>query len=156
MRAYSIGMCTLLGVIETKYPMKHGNCFDLENKDKSQSIKIVNFKLENLNYLLRNNIVSYPLEVKKLSKRYGILVDKRIPKDFFDESYCEICCPRHLLLEHQQKRIQAELDSGKRTEKTIMGDDGDMLVITTIKHDTPSVIVYGKLNEITSAKGEIK
>jgi len=105
------GMETLVGFLKKSYPMKDGNCFSAitkkivgkGNKEEvlntlgKHSIRIVNFYSENLRELIRRGIVSFPIQCKKLNNEVGIILDKRIPKEWYRNEYCPVCCPTHLI-----------------------------------------------------------
>jgi hypothetical protein len=62
-----------------------------------QHLKIVNFGLENLEMLLDLKIISFPVQIFKLSDNIAIIHDERIPLRFYWNKYCTHCCPNHLL-----------------------------------------------------------
>jgi hypothetical protein len=43
-----------------------------------------------------------PVQVHLLSERIGIIHDPRIPDEWYDKRYCEVCCPESLLPFPQQ------------------------------------------------------
>jgi hypothetical protein len=115
MKAISIGLQTLLGVMKTKYPLKYGNCFSLETEERAY--RVSNFVLENLEYLLDQKIISFPIEIEKLGSGNCLIIDERIPKDFYREDYCPICTPLNFWLPEQKKRREEEIESGILTIK---------------------------------------
>jgi len=67
-----------------------GNCFSaLNNKDH---FAIVNMSIENLEYLLEQKIVEFPIRVLVVKDtKDAFIVDERIPEDFYREDYCSSC-----------------------------------------------------------------
>jgi transcriptional regulator len=82
---------TLLGIGSKNFPLKNGNCFDVEVN--GQSCRVINFVLENLEHLIETNIVSWPIDVELHYKDYVSIKDVRIPKDYYRETLCTICTP---------------------------------------------------------------
>lgn len=115
--AIGIGIQTLVGVDTSEYPTRGGNCFSVRVKDHPDSgvgeagnrldigeTRIVNFGVENLIRLLEIGVVEWPVRIAFLNqnKRVGIIHDHRIPTEWYDKRYCEVCCPDHLLPLPQQ------------------------------------------------------
>jgi len=99
-RATSIGRQTLVGYTIESYPSKRGNCFSLHAKDKEY--RIVNFNVENLNYLLKNKKITFPIIILPITDRHTYIHDSRIEDNWYNNHICEICCPSHLLPLHQR------------------------------------------------------
>jgi hypothetical protein len=124
----SIGGHTLLGVNTSKYPVKHGNCFDMViSRDKG--VKIVNFYVENLEELIRRNEITLPVKIGMISEHCGVIMDERIPHDWYSDRFCEVCCPDRLLPITQRLRIWRDEESGKRV--TTKSENG--YIITSIR-----------------------
>jgi hypothetical protein len=83
--ATSVGYVSCVGCMGNKYPKNYGNYFSLVTS-KGKQYEIANFWYENLEYLLENNVVSYPLEIKVLDKKWAIIHDTRIPDNFYSET----------------------------------------------------------------------
>lgn len=81
--------------------MERGNCFSLCNKN-GDDYKIVNFGLENLEHLLHIGVLSYPVKVLPLSEGVALMLDERIPKSYYQQTFCSICCPFDLLPTNQK------------------------------------------------------
>ena len=110
MNGISIGLQTLVGSFGT-YPRKHGNCFSMITDNNS--VRIVNFLVENLEYLLKKKRITYPIKLKALSEHVAIIDDDRIPETFYRKLYCTVCCPSNLLLQEQKDERQRQIDSGE-------------------------------------------
>lgn len=79
-----------------------------------KDFRIVNFNLENLEYLRKNGL-ELPLKLVPISAHLAIVHDERIPHEFYDERWCEVCCPEELLPSPQQARLKRQEASGERT-----------------------------------------
>lgn len=75
------GCQTLLAWINKgPYPMPQGNEIRYGHR------RLVNLHAENLDYLLDNNLVSFPIKCKIQDERNLIVIDERIPPNFlFDQ-----------------------------------------------------------------------
>lgn len=112
--AISIGMVTLLGV-GGKPPFKIGNCFSV-NLQEGGWAQIVNFNHENLNHLLSNEIISYPIKVVLIGPKHAVFCDSRIPEEFYSEEFCTVCTPKNLLPMPQRIKQLIQIQSGIRKE----------------------------------------
>jgi hypothetical protein len=128
--ASSITSSTLVGVAKSKPPYKNGNCFSLAC-GKREEYRIVNFNLENLKHLLRCGL-TWPVKISKISDRLAILHDERIPDEFYDKEYCEVCCKKDLLPVTQQSRIMRQIKRGQRIDF----DDGFFIKLDYSKKPT--------------------
>lgn len=121
--AYSIGMQTLVGSYG-EFPRKHGNCFSLHtNNDPSidynqgkDGYRIVNFNVENLKHLIQYYELDFPIKILPLSDYIAVIHDWRIPDNYYDDRWCEICCPYSLLPIQQQLQQNLEIGRGNRIE----------------------------------------
>jgi len=86
---------TLVGVLSKKFPLSSGNCFSVRGDDDKE-YRIVNFCLENLEYLEKKGI-NFPFGIRAIGDRTAVMHDARIPHDFYQTRFCEVCCPRELL-----------------------------------------------------------
>jgi hypothetical protein len=109
-KATSITSVTLIGASGDKFPLRHGNCFSVKTDDGER--KIVNFFYENLKHLIDNGL-AFPIDIESISKHHAIIHDDRIPEDFYETRYCEVCCPTSLLPIPQQKARERLISSGK-------------------------------------------
>jgi hypothetical protein len=62
--------------INQVFPAKHGNTISYGNR------KLCNLNAENLDYLLENNIVEFPIKCEIVDNQTLLCVDDRIPSDF--------------------------------------------------------------------------
>lgn len=108
MKATEITSLTLVGG-RGKFPYSHGNCFSLQTE--KGELRVVNFVLENLEYLLEHGI-TFPLEVEQLSKSTCVLNDPRIPDSLYPNTFCEVCCPSNLLPLPQQLCRKRDIERG--------------------------------------------
>jgi hypothetical protein len=92
----AFGGTTLLGVMGRSFPFEIGNCFSAVTMKENRSIRIVNVYYENLKELIRRGTISFPIKCRKLTDRVGIIIDDRVPKEFFNDHYCRGCCPENL------------------------------------------------------------
>lgn len=106
--ATSITSTTLVGTMGKKFPLANGNCFSVECDDKTE-YRIVNFVLENLEQLIKIKQLQWPVLILPISERQAVIVDERIPEDWFSNDYCEVCCPFNLLPHNQQMRYVRKL-----------------------------------------------
>lgn len=118
--ATAIGIQTLAGYCSKKFPIVDGgNCFSL--KTEKGYIKIVNFGVENLQHLLKEKIVEWPVTVLLISDKLGVILDKRVPKEYYWTEFCSICCPFEYLpttqkiesWDRQLKGIETVIDCGE-------------------------------------------
>lgn len=123
-KAHSLGSQTLVGVWEKKRPHSQGNCFSVFLTETSREdiisgraleYKIVNFNVENLEALIKLGL-TWPIQCKLLAGRTAILHDPRIGERWYDDHFCEVCCPRALLPTPQLQRHEREIMRGARQE----------------------------------------
>lgn len=105
-------MATLLGT---------NNCFSVAIKPETEGeppteLRIVNFKYEPLQELLKARIVWWPIMVMEIAPGIGIIHDPRIPRDKYENRYCTVCCPNHLLPPQQRAEQLRDIAAGFRTE----------------------------------------
>lgn len=112
---------TLIASSGGKYPLSMGNCFSLLSEDGNE-YRVVNFILENLNYLIEHNKVNFPILILPLSKNIAVVCDKRIPDKFYLSKFCEVCTPEELLPLSQRLKQLLDIQKGVRNEiKTELG-----------------------------------
>jgi hypothetical protein len=127
---------TLVGYYSSKFPLKNGNCFSMRCND-GNVYRIVNFCYENL-IEVTNRGVTLPIKVLPLNGRVAIICDSRIANDWYQDRFCECCCPESLLPIQQRLRIQLEIDCGARENFEKDNGDGTKYVMT---HRTPAKLV---------------
>ena len=77
-----------------EFPRQFGNCFSVR---AGEEYHILNFKAENLEHLLNEKKLSWPIQIHILSDKYAVIHDSRIPHNFYSEEFCRICTPYDLL-----------------------------------------------------------
>lgn len=115
--ATGIGSVTLVGVdVRDGYPIKRGNCFSVGTKNKNEWYHILNFSYENLKYLEKQKIIQFPIKILSLSERHAVICDNRIPDEFYQKDFCEICTPRELLPVPQRLKQLIQIQNETRKE----------------------------------------
>lgn len=109
---------TLVGYITDSYPSPRGNCFSVKGQN-GQSYRILNFNHENLEELMRRDIIEWPIMIHELEPGYAVVADARIPDEWYDTKFCNTCTPRNLLPYPQLLRIELEIMRGNRTEREV-------------------------------------
>ena len=95
--ATSITSVTLVGIIEDKFPLIHGNCFGVKVKSEDNDYRIVNFYVENLEHVIKEKIIDWPIKIKILENRIAVIHDSKIPDEYYNQGFCTVCCPERLL-----------------------------------------------------------
>jgi hypothetical protein len=103
---------TMVGAYSDTYPYESGNCFSVIASD-GKEYKIVNFAAENFEALHQFDC-KLPVKIRVLSERHAVIHDERIPDDWYQGKFCEVCCPERLLPIPQQLRIEREKAQGFR------------------------------------------
>ena len=116
--ALNFGCYSQVGVLEDNYPLSWGNYFYLMVDDvkpafmggKGREIEIVNMWYENLKHLVVKGEVSFPIKIKLLDDRCGIVVDPRVNPRFL----CEITyrAPKKFWSLTALTKRQMDIDSG--------------------------------------------
>ena len=87
MRGTRIGSSTLMGVIQTDpptYPQTRGNVFTVFTDEQiNKERTIINIYVENLQYLISQGIVQFPIEIIPISVDRATVVDSRIPAEYY-------------------------------------------------------------------------
>jgi hypothetical protein len=96
-----------------EFPRDRGNCFSVRAKRKEY--RIVNFNVENLEHLLEEKGLRWPVAITPLCKNVAVLNDARIGDRWYQTKFCEACCPRHLLPMPQQLNQARSEARGART-----------------------------------------
>jgi len=117
MKATAITSHTLVGIQKSDFPLKRGNCFSMRTQDNDE-YRIVNFSVENLEWLMERGL-TFPIEIDPLDAIHhaAVIIDPRIPDEFFDMTFCEVCCPKELLPQPQKLRIARQVKQGFRIEE---------------------------------------
>lgn len=116
---------TLVGVNTNNMPVSSGNCFSVKTKDDTgdeyEGYRIVNFVWENMECLLLHKVVNWPIRIAILRGRIAIIHDDRIPDNWYQGEYCEVCCPDDLLPFPQIAAHKRQESRGERVvhERTI-------------------------------------
>lgn len=111
LKAEYVTSVTLVGICIDNYPVSSGNCFSVHTK--SGDYRIVNFSHENLEEIIRRGI-NFPMTILTISNRVALIHDERIPNNWYDMRYCEVCCPEQLLPIQQQLTHDREEKQGVR------------------------------------------
>jgi len=137
--AIAFGSVTLVGYFGN-FPRKHGNCFSVKANDEKY-YRILNFNHENLTELIKRETVSFPIKISVLKERFAVIVDGRIPNEWYSRTFCENCCPRDLLPAPQRINQILDIQRGIRTE-TKMEMNGEVFysIGYNIKSNQPGYI----------------
>ena len=109
-----VTMHTLVGVGGNSYPLQHGNCFSLATTE-AKDFRIVNFVLENFEELRRRGL-NGPVRILEIGEHTAVINDERIPDYWYNEAFCEVCCPRDLLPLPQLLQHKRDIYRGRREE----------------------------------------
>ena len=106
------------------FPIKGGNCFCLIDPNGKYH-SVVNFKAENLEeWMLRTGQTDIDVECILKSDKIWMIVDKRIPQDWYSDRFCEVCTPYRMLPYEQRKemfsRTKVHQCHGPNGERQIM------------------------------------
>jgi hypothetical protein len=115
--ATDITTVTLVGYFG-EFPMERGNCFSV-SVDDERDYRIINFNYENLEKLIEDSVVSFPLKISKLSEGIAIIADGRIPDEWYSKRFCETCTPSDLLPVTQKLKHFLDIERGIRKETEI-------------------------------------
>ena len=135
--ATDITTVTLVGYFG-EFPMERGNCFSV-SVDDERDYRIINFNYENLEKLIEDSVVSFPLKISKLSEGIAIIADERIPDEWYSKRFCETCTPSDLLPVPQKLKHFLDIERGVREEKEIEIDGRKMKMVSI---NVESKIVY--------------
>ena len=113
LKATAVTSHTLVGVWGDP-PLSHGNCFSMTAEDGNE-YDIVNFVYENLEALQAAGL-TWPVDIRVLAGRIAVVHDRRIPHDWYQVRFCEVCCPKALLPLPQTLRHEREVMQGVREE----------------------------------------
>jgi hypothetical protein len=112
-QATSIGMVSLVGFSERKFPMHCGNYFEVMTNDRDvyNGYEIANFWYEDLKHLLDTGVVKFPLDIKVLNDHWAILYDAQIPPEFYSETSYR--APEEFWSLTQRAKRQLKIDTGE-------------------------------------------
>ena len=96
--------------------MARNNCFTMITKDE-QLFRVVNVTHENLVDLIENHNLTLPLKLMVLRERVAAVHDERIPHKYYEQRFCEVCCPRDLLPAPQRLYHLRDVATGYRSER---------------------------------------
>ena len=130
-KALKLTSQTLIGVLKSTYPVKHGNCFSVLADDDNE-YKIINFFAENWEEAIKRG-VALPIGIRIITNRLAVIHDGRIPDNWYPDKFCEVCCPDHLLPINQKLAHERGLMNGSRHEFYI-SERSDKIKGVTIKY----------------------
>jgi hypothetical protein len=113
--ATDVTRVTLVGFFG-EYPRERGNCFSV-SVDDERDYRIINFNHENLEKLIEDGVVSFPIKISKLEEGIAIIADERIPDEWYSKRFCETCTPENLLPIPQRLKHHLDIERGIREEK---------------------------------------
>jgi len=111
-----VGTVTLVAYFSDKFPMENGNCFSMVEVGTDNYYKIINFNHENLEELLKREIIDFPLNVIILGGRTAIMADERIPLDWYSDRFCSVCTPVDYLPTPQKLERLIDIKTGALVE----------------------------------------
>jgi|688.fasta_scaffold476078_2 hypothetical protein len=127
--ATNVTTVTLVGFFG-EYPRERGNCFSVSVE--GEDYRIINFNHENLEKLIEDKIVSFPIKISKLSDGIAIIADERIPDEWYSKIFCETCTPGDLLPLPQRLKHYLDIERGIRKE-TIVEINGKQMKMVSVK-----------------------
>lgn len=157
--ATSIGEVSCVGIISKKFPLNHGNYFSIYIGKKQY--EVANFWFENLEHLIKTNVVSFPINVKILNNRWVLIHDSRIPHNYYSESI-SYRAPLEFwsipdLLKRQREIEDGTLEIFDGYEKRTIKTDKralkiDYTIEPTVNFASTDVIAYNKNIKFSSNK----
>jgi hypothetical protein len=148
--AGGITTVTLVGYFG-EFPRERGNCFSV-SVEGERDYRIINFNHENLEKLIEDKMVSFPLKISKLSDGIAIISDERIPDEWYSKRFCETCTPSDFLPVPQKLKHFLDIERGIREEREIeIG--GKKMKMVSIKVEPKIVHVPYKIE--TKTDGDI-
>jgi hypothetical protein len=127
---------TLVGFFERGYPAAHGNCFSAALEDGT-GVRILNFHYENLKELLRRGTLVWPVQVHIIRKGYAVIADPRVPNEWYQKDFCEVCAPMELLPLPQRLRFAMAVERGE------IEVNGDSITCRILPADQPRKLAIG-------------
>jgi len=127
---------TLVGFFERGFPAAHGNCFSAALEDGT-GVRILNFHYENLKELLRRGTLVWPVQVHIIRKGYAVIADPRVPNEWYQKDFCEVCAPMELLPLPQRLRFAMAVERGE------IEVNGDSITCRILPADQPRKFAIG-------------
>lgn len=121
--ATSVTTVTLVGFIKYSFPMK---------TDNDEHYRIVNFNHENLEELLEKQMIEFPITIGVVGGNVAVILDSRIPDEWYSQKFCTTCTPMDLLPLPQRIKQLLDIDRGIREEREIE-INGEKLIMTSVK-----------------------
>ena len=115
--ATDVTTVTLVGFFG-EYPRERGNCFSVSVQGE-RNYRIINFNHENLEKLIEDGVISFPVKISKLGEGIAIIADERIPDEWYSKRFCETCTPGDLLPIPQRLKHFLDIERGIREEREI-------------------------------------
>lgn len=137
---------TLVGVYGEP-PHQRGNCFGVKGED-GKEYRIVNFVYENLEALEAAGL-TWPIDIRVLGGSAAVFHDRRIPSNWYQTHFCEVCCPSQLLPLPQLLRREREVMQGVCKEhpngvvEYRIGKEPDCLVKPNVRVEGPDAPADG-------------
>lgn len=141
--ATDVNTVTLVGYLGS-YPRENGNCFSVSVEGETEDCRIINFNYENLEQLMEDGVVSFPIKISKLQDRIAIIADERIPNEWYSKRLCETCTPSNLLPITQRLKHFLDIERGIRKE-TEIEIGGKKMKMVSIKVEPKIVYAPGKI-----------
>jgi len=152
-----VGSVTLVGVDTRKFPVSRGNCFSAKIKDEEKGVKILNMNYENLNYLLKSQIISWPIQIQIFDQsHYAIIDDDRVPKNYYQERYCSVCTPERLQSKEWRDDLAKRIRSGEVKRSIIRWSDGRKGYIDKVEFKARPTPLRGKFTLVGDDDAIIK
>ena len=129
--ATSVTTVTLVGFINYGFPMENGNCFSMKT-DNDEHYRIVNFNYENLEELLEKKVIEFPITIGIIGGNVAVILDSRIPNEWYSQKFCTTCTPMDLLPLPQRIKQLLDIDRGIREEREVE-INGEKLIMTSVK-----------------------
>ena len=127
--ATDVTTVTLVGFFG-EYPRERGNCFSV-SVEGERNYRIINFNHENLEKLIEDGVISFPIKISKLGEGIAIIADERIPDEWYSKRLCETCTPENLLPLPQRLKHYLDIERGTRKE-TIIEINGQKMKMVSI------------------------
>lgn len=152
-QAVRITTVTLVGFINYEFPMEHGNCFSMKTDDDKE-YKIVNFNYENFKELLERKVIEYPVTIGVIAERTAVILDSRIPNDWYSDTFCSTCTPMDLIPLPQRIKQLLDIDRGLREEREVEMNGIKFMMTTTRQIKEPEIIYAPYIMKLNEGKTE--
>lgn len=135
--AIAVAGSTLVGYCTDEYPIEYGNCFSVATED-GKNYRILNFGLENLEHLLAEKGLTWPVKIVVLGERHAALSDERIGDRWYWPRFCSVCTPRDLIPLPQL--LENDRDEARGTTKRTLVEmaDGQKFEMVSTKISRPA------------------